>query len=185
MTMTVLTWLGEVISCFYFLFHFDTNKLLPSSGQILTTIVTFSTSTHHHHRPLSFLKYDSTMDNSSPTFTGFFFFFFPFNSTTAQLCLPPLLGFYCFDNGTSPPLGNYFILFSIFFSWYNLFKLMTTRKWQGDNIDRTRREIEGSTGCFWLFDILLNSQALLARSSMPTCVSIPISYEVWAGTDKK
>ena len=68
--MTVLTRLGEVISCFCFLFHFDTNKSLPSSGQILTTIPTFSTSTHHHHHlPLQ----------------DFFFFLSSFNLTAAQL----------------------------------------------------------------------------------------------------
>ena len=112
------------------------------------------------------------MDNGSPACTGFFFFHLirPLHN---YVC-PRFGDFICFNDGVGPPLGEYFILLSIFFSWSNLFKLTTTRKWQGDNVDTMkRREIEGSAGCFRSFDILSNSQASPARSSMLTCVSIP------------
>ena len=65
------------------------------------------------------------MDNGSPAFqvTGFFFFFFFF----FQLIRPlhdSFGDFICFNDGAGPPLGEYFILFSIFFSWSNLFKFI-------------------------------------------------------------
>ena len=154
-------------------FHFDTNKLLPSPGQTLTTIPTFSTSTHHHHHPLSFKKKLIQLWIMACPPVQFFFFFHLIWPLHNYAC--PLFGdFICFNDGIGPPLGKYFILFSIFFSWSNLFKLTTTRKWQGDNVNTMKkREIKGSAGYFQSFDILSNSQASPARSPMPTCVSIP------------
>ena len=41
--------------------------------------------------------------------------------------------FICFNDGTGPPLGEYFILFSIFFSWSNLFKFIQIVKLTSEN----------------------------------------------------
>ena len=104
------SWLGwerlflVSISCFILLSN--TNKLLPSPSQTLATIPTFSTSTHHHHCPLSFKKNYLTMDDGLPASTGFFYFLFhsiwPLHDYACPLCGD----FIYFNDSAGPPLGE-------------------------------------------------------------------------------